>query len=204
MPRYAEPNATPEMIEELYDKLCQKQEEEFLSPFDIIPEKDFKVRFNDENFELPWMDCEWSESGFYEVNGTTIALCCAGGDWETPVYFAIYIEKGGKRLRAYIPTIGNQFDFYCKTAFGSQEDVDCESLWPKEFVQEDYDIYECARDSQLELWREFVEENCNVDDMLKDIASRIEGATPCVPFKKKPLKYNTPQFQAWLTTLQGI
>lgn len=26
--------------------------------------------------------------------------------------------------------------------------------------------------------------------MLKDICARIEGATPCVPFKKKPLKWD--------------
>ena len=204
MPRYAEPNATPEMIEELYNKLCEKQGEEFCSPFDIIPFKDFKVQFSDENLELAWNDCEWSKSGFHKVNGTTIALCCAGGDWETPVYFAIYIEKGGKRLRAYIHTIGNQFDLYCKTAFGSQENVDCMSLWPKEFIQEEYYIYEENDSTPLGEWREFIEENCNVDDMLKDIASRIEGATPCVPFKKKPLKYNTPEFKAWLTLKQGV
>ena len=196
MPRYAEPHATAEMIEELYDELCRKQGEEFCSPFEIIPEKDFKIRFNDENLELPWMNCEWSKAGFFEVNGTTIALCCAGGDWETPVYFAIYIEKGGKRLRAYIPTIGNQFDFYCKTAFGSQDNVDCESLWPEDFLEEECDIYD--EFGRLGEWRQFVEAHCNVDDMIKDIASRIEGATPCIPFKKKPLKYNAKVLDEWL------
>jgi len=203
MPRYAEPHATPEMIKNLYDELCQSYGS-FVSPFYVVPEIDLQNIFNNDIFETPWTNDKQSKSDFYEVNGTIIALCCAGGDWETPVYFAIYIEKDRKRLRAYVPTIGNQFDFYCKTAFGSQDFANCESLWPKEFIQEDYNIYGHARDSQLELWREFVEENCNVEDMLKDIASVIEGATPCVPFKKEPLKYNSPKFKAWLTALQGI
>ncbi len=34
--------------------------------------------------------------------------------------------------------------------------------------------------------------------MLRDIALRIEGATPCVPFKKKPLKYDTKVLDEWL------
>ena len=186
MARKAEPNATAQMIEDLWDKLNEKYDDDY---FEIIAEKDMKVIFNTENMSMPWM-CDFGDGiGFYEINGTTIALCCAGGDWETPVYFALYVEKGGKKLRMYIPTIGNVFDGYCKTAFGSAGeygDKMPEDCWPEAFLDED----EVCGNDKYEAYTEYIQAHFSVDDMLKDIGARIEGATPCVPFKKKPLKWD--------------
>jgi hypothetical protein len=186
MPRYAEPNATAEMIENLWYKL----EEEYDGDIEeMLPlDKDFKVIFDFENDAKPWYKDNFSDKvGFYQINGTTIALCCAGGDWECPVYYALYVEKGGKKLRMYIPTIGNVFDGYCKTAFGSAGeygDKMPEDVWPEDFLDEE------NGDDNYYNYQRYLEAHENLEDMLADIGARIEGATPCVPFGKKRLKWD--------------
>ena len=205
MPRLAEPNATKEQIVQLIKgwkdvedrESWDECEWEYYTPY-IIPEKDFKIRFDFENFEAPWQEGYEVGSdnivGWYEVNGTTIALCYAGGDWEYPVYFAAYLERGGKRLRAYIPTVGNCFNIYLKAAFGSEEayfsEEEVKKKMPADLLDED----------RLGEWYRYVSETkINLDDMLKDIGARIEGATPVVPFKKKhELFYDAKALDEWL------
>lgn len=181
MIRYAEPNVTPEMIEQQWEKTWKEFGEDWLEE---LPDEDLEVTFNFENFSTPWCKDFGEHVGFYDVNGTTIALCIAGGDWETPVYFALFLEKDTKKIRMYTPFVGNHFDFYCKTAFGSQGDfgdIDPDTAWPEE-LREDAD--------KMDDWEDYVIQHVNVEDMLADIAAHIEGATPCVPCSKEPLWYD--------------
>jgi len=193
MPRLAEPNATEEDIINLLKKEFGDDYLDY-SPLDALPESDLKITFDSENFGTPWSKYESSrrDTGWYEINGTTVALCWAGGDWERPVWFAVYVEHGGKRLRAYIPTVGNCFDIYCKTALGSQGNwgPDPEKVWPQDFLD---------NDDRIRDWEEYLADHVDIDDMLKDIAARIEGASPVVPFKKKHcLKYDAKALDEWL------
>jgi len=50
-------------------------------------------------------------------NGFTFRGMCAGGDWESPVFFIIYWD--GKKLRAYIPIDGNPWNTDTKMAYGN-------------------------------------------------------------------------------------
>lgn len=193
MARLAEPNATRDDIINLLKK-------EFgddyagCNPEDLFPESDLKITFGFENYGVPWSEYEScrKDTGWYEINGTTVALCWAGGDWEKPVWFAVYVERGGKRLRVYVPTVGNCFDIYCKTALGSQGEwgVDPEEVWPPDLTNSE---------DRVDDWEDYLVEHINVDDMLRDIGARIEGASPVVPFKKKHgLKYDAKALDEWI------
>lgn len=65
-----------------------------------------------------------------EDNGLTYILVAAGGDWETPVYNAIYWD--GKKVRVYQPTYGNSVNADFKSAFGSEWDSYCEGVDEKD------------------------------------------------------------------------
>lgn len=85
-----------------------------------------EVDFDWENFE-----CEAFETGnecntfldFHTLpSGLTFMGCCAGGDWQTSVWFIYYWS--GKEIRAYIPTKGNTFNPKTKKAYGDGENED--------------------------------------------------------------------------------
>jgi len=97
---------------------------------DLTPEvkKDLdKVQFDMENRE--WEGGEDNSydgfekiTGFHTLpNGMPYLGCCAGGDWESPLFYLIYFD--GKKLRGYIPTDGNTWNTDTKTAYGSEQDV---------------------------------------------------------------------------------
>ena len=75
-----------------------------------------KVSFDWENAEEAWSE----ELLDHLPDGTALLWCYAGGDWEIPVHFVIYIDPSNK-LRAYIPSEGNTYCHHCKTAWGSCE-----------------------------------------------------------------------------------
>lgn len=194
MSRLAEPNATKEQIIQLLKKKLGRNWE-FYNPSEIIPESDLKVKFDFENFRAPWFTfcCDDECVGWYEINGTTVALCYAGGDWEFPVYFAVYLERGGKKLRVYIPTTGNCFNIYLKAALGSEEVYFCEEdlrkLLPEDLMNE----------SRLNDWYRYLVAKIDLGDMLKDIGAEIEGAKPVVSFEKKHgLFYDAKALDEWL------
>lgn len=61
--------------------------------------------------------------GYYVLpNNMPVLFINAGGDWETPICFAIYFD--GKKLRGYIPKAGNIWNRKNKSAFGNDEDED--------------------------------------------------------------------------------
>ena len=85
-----------------------------------------KINFDMENSDL---------MGEYNMPGTEdlkafemlgdfpVAWICAGGDWEQPLVFVLYIGYKGE-LRAYIPKDGNAYNHKEKCAYGSEEDQD--------------------------------------------------------------------------------
>ena len=51
------------------------------------------------------------------TKGVPYQLFYAGGDWEIPVYFMVYYD--GKRIRVYVPTVGNTWRQDLKQALGN-------------------------------------------------------------------------------------
>lgn len=80
--------------------------------------------------------------------------CNAGGDWEYPISFLIYIDQDGKTFRGYIPKEGNVWNYDTKQAFGNDEVADNKFLrkWVKENKPDMVldEIHEwCAEDSDI-------------------------------------------------------
>lgn len=79
--------------------------------------------------DLEKIDFDFENAGkeFLEENlkstlpdGTAFIWCWAGGDWEYPVRFVLYIDPKDE-LRAYIPDEGNVYCRKCKSAYGTCE-----------------------------------------------------------------------------------
>jgi len=85
-----------------------------------------KVSVDYENFSHTVQD-EWGYwkdmLGVNQIGDLSFWGMSAGGDWEYPVYFIVYISNK-KELRAYIPKHGNMWNKLTKEAFGNDEDAD--------------------------------------------------------------------------------
>jgi hypothetical protein len=138
--------------ETLWDRLQNKAKElygqEATRLFDIIQidkiEKDLlKVQFDFENSYYKTEDTEqWGfDIGPTQIDELSYIACVAGGDWEYPIYFIIYLDQDNKTLRAYIPSEGNPYNKTTKKAFGNDEEADSEyiSKWIKKKFPEIYD-----------------------------------------------------------------
>ena len=60
----------------------------------------------------------------YEVlpSGIPVLWCAAGGDWEMPIAFCLYIGEDDE-IHAYIPRDGNAFNKHTNKAFGNDEEL---------------------------------------------------------------------------------
>lgn len=137
--RKAYANVTPQhlykMFEEKFDDGVNPYE--FQESLGIKLMKDLsKVNFDFENYYYSHIDEEiggaigflgyrriWVQNGFLSYIGWS-----AGGDWEYPVYFLIYLDKDGETFRAYIPKEGNVWNYDTKSAFGNDEEADSNFL----------------------------------------------------------------------------
>ena len=54
--------------------------------------------------------------------------CAAGGDWEYPVFFIVYLDTDGVTLKSYIPKDGNTWNYDAESAFGNDEKADADFL----------------------------------------------------------------------------
>ncbi|MDO8495996.1 MAG: hypothetical protein Q7S43_00905 [bacterium] len=54
--------------------------------------------------------------------------CAAGGDWEYPVFFIIYLDHDDITLKSYIPKDGNTWNYDTESAFGNDEEADANFL----------------------------------------------------------------------------
>lgn len=113
---------------------------------DIVPKEDWDVKFDWENYEFePSKEFEFEDNflGIKEIEGRVFIGCFAGGDWEYPVYFLIYLQDD--IWRAYVPKAGNTFNYDIMQAFGNEDEKDLEffkKVFPREFQymdQEEYD-----------------------------------------------------------------
>ena len=85
-----------------------------------------KVNFDFENWGFHTETGEVASSDFIPVKlgNLTCFLCYAGGDWEYPVSFIIYLDKNRKTFRAYIPKEGNAWNYDTAEAIGNGYDYD--------------------------------------------------------------------------------
>ena len=118
----------PITVEELKNKIegC-RLEDEWVDYRRLTPtvEKDLdKVKFDCENITNEDYDFGPKELLGYQTlsNGMSYFGVCAGGDWESPVFFCIYWD--GKKLRGYIPEDGNLYNTDTKQAFGNDDKAD--------------------------------------------------------------------------------
>lgn len=80
-----------------------------------------KIQFSTENFDYKTGFLGHQLVGYHHIGDVlSFVGCDAGGDWEHPLFFIIYMD--GKQLRGYIPTCGNTFNTIFKTAFFSESE----------------------------------------------------------------------------------
>lgn len=71
----------------------------------------------EEPFSMPGYELGYDELS----NGIPVLWCAAGGDWEMPVAFCMYLGEDGK-IHAYVPKDGNSFNKETNMAFGNDPD----------------------------------------------------------------------------------
>lgn len=84
--------------------------------YGIIPE--FEIEFDLENIEL---DTDEDNLGVQSIGDFNYIGIIAGGDWESPVFFILYIDENGK-IAGYVPEDGNVYNKKLKSAFGNNHE----------------------------------------------------------------------------------
>lgn len=128
--------------------------------------------------------------GFHQLENFALALVASGDDSEMPVHFFIYLDTNNE-LDIYVPRIGNTYNKYTNTAFGSEDEHFSEEellqKMPKKYFDEDNCLFE------YEPYDEFTEHIWNTTDyyaMLadaKDNISCVGGNT--ISIDKKYIDY---------------
>jgi len=110
-----------------------------------------KVNFDCENISADPKDS--NTPGYIGLNtlpnGLTYLGVTAGGDWENPLFFAIYWD--GAKLRGYIPESGNPWNTDTKRAYGNDEDSDEKNLRKRGYSSRDdaqFDFSKISEDMQ--------------------------------------------------------
>ena len=131
--------------------------------------RDSRINFDFENVLLGWNHSTYdpirsSSIETITVDGKEIPFIkgSAGGDWECPLAFIIYLSNKGE-LRMYVPRKGNVFNRDTKEAFGNDGDAD-EKFLKKEGISYD-DFYDHMDEVEYD-----------EAAMLEDIAARL---IPC-------------------------
>jgi hypothetical protein len=144
-----------------------------------------KVEFDFENceFEHQHEFGQWEGMlGYRSLYPLSYIGVMAGGDWEYPVYFIIYLDQDGKTLRAYIPKDGNVWNHDTKSAFGNDHEADAQFIkkWAKKNRP---DLVEDDEDDDGSYWEEKGEIMFDKEKMRADIQSRIEVVRKPLPKK---------------------
>ena len=129
--------------------------------------KDASIYFDFENILNFWDDDkEHSYINKYNmelinINGKQVPIICAyaGGDWEYPVNFIIYLDDKNK-LRMYVPKCGNTYNALTKEAIGNDDDLD-----------EQFCLQECQLQNIKPSSTDEIEADYNL--MMLDIKSRL-------------------------------
>lgn len=129
-----------------------------------------KVQFDFENYTIDI--CSKIGDGWHGVRqeyvkgGYLSMLCCsAGGDWEYPVNFIIYLDKDNRTLRGYVPKAGNTWNYKTKEAFGNDEDEDYKFLKNQFKLDIEPDGFEAL---------DYCHDMSSVEKMREEILGRIE------------------------------
>lgn len=161
MPRYAKKGSTREQIIEVMRKeLIKEHKNGFLRGHDIdwenAVDSDVMENFLHEivgfsnslaNKDVQKIDFDFENSDIDNEgetalpDGTAIIWAYAGGDWEIPVSFVLYLDPDN-HIRAYVPKDGNTYCHKCKCAWGTCEcndGKDSEEHFENEDDQPDYD-----------------------------------------------------------------
>ena len=110
---------TLEEFKQIIDPVIQ--DDEFPYNLSARVEKDLsKVMFDMEN-------CSFDEDFVKDIpvgykvlkNGMPVLFLHAGGDWEEPLIFILYVDRY-RVVRGYVPKAGNTWDLRYNTAHGSQ------------------------------------------------------------------------------------
>ena len=133
-----------------------------------------KVNFDFENWDF-CTNKHFSKGKMKASDGTEFSYIgmSAGGDWEFPIYFMIYLDKDGKTFRGYIPKEGNPWNYKTKEAFGNDDEADDKFLrsWLKKNDPNLLEEYEDDDDSY-----EFTHDTIDISDeelMVKKISERF-------------------------------
>jgi hypothetical protein len=136
MPRYAKKGSTREdIIEVMIKELQSEKMRQYVDGRDIDYEDEDDVIHNYihnvvgysnsiANKDVSKIDFDFENSdtafGFLGTlpDYTTLIWCMAGGDWEAPVYFCLYLDPDN-HIRAYVPKDGNTYCHKCKSAWGT-------------------------------------------------------------------------------------
>jgi hypothetical protein len=127
--------------------------------------KDFKgIKFDWENYDIVG-DVRTTKSIPYQ-------LFNAHGDWEIPVYFMIYYD--GKKIRVYVPTVGNTWRQDLKQALGNVYKAQRDIKSDDEYVYEEL-LKDKLIDKQDNVPGGIAEHIvADKDLMIKDFSNRLE------------------------------
>lgn len=127
--------------------------------------KDFKgIKFDWENYDIV--------GDVRTTKGIPYQLFNAHGDWEIPVYFMVYYD--GKKIRVYVPTVGNTWRQDLKQALGNVYKAQKDIKSDDEYVYDEL-LKDKLIDKQDKVPGGIAEHIvANKDLMIKDFSNRLE------------------------------
>ena len=127
--------------------------------------KDFKgIKFDWENYDIV--------GDVRTTKGIPYQLFNAHGDWEIPVYFMVYYD--GKKIRVYVPTVGNTWRQDLKQALGNVYKAQRDIKSDDEYVYEEL-LKDKLIDKQDNVPGGIAEHIvADKDLMIKDFSNRLE------------------------------
>lgn len=146
-------------------------EEQIFERVGILGKDLEKVNFDFENCSCEVEDfSEYKDIlGYRKIGDFEFCGCYAGGDWEYPVFFLIYLDQDGKTLRGFIPREGNSWNYNTKFALGNDEEQDLAFLRSQPF----YERNGLDLDDDEDL-TEYGSELVNIQLIKETIASRFK------------------------------
>lgn len=112
------------------DAFLERVEEELFNRGTKLSKDLEKVKFDFEN--CGWVNGEYPMyhylMGYNKIGNIEFCGCAAGGDWEYPVFFIVYLDQDGKTLRGFIPKEGNAWNYNTNKALGNDSQADLEFL----------------------------------------------------------------------------
>jgi hypothetical protein len=157
MPRYAKANTTKEELTKAIFKLAEdptvlEENNLYAAVMDAVYSpriyKDLhKIEFDCENVSIEGQEFVMPgfTAGFDIINGFSVLWVAAGGDWEQPLAFILYLDNKNK-VRGYVPMNGNVFDKIHKAAYGNYEFEELEDGFNAFIEEHPFDMEKMTKD----------------------------------------------------------